>query len=62
MKKPFFSKIIFFRGNILYIMFGRAEGMMKWWTISGAWDEKSFKNDWLSLSSHVGLIMSYAIT
>jgi hypothetical protein len=43
-------------------MFGRAEGMMKWWTISGAWDEKSFKNDWLSLSSHVGVIENYAIT
>ncbi len=35
---------------------------MKWLTFKGAWYEKSFKYDWLSLSSAVGLIEMYANT
>ncbi len=35
---------------------------MKWYTFKGASYEKSFKDDWLNLRIHVGVIEIYAIT
>jgi hypothetical protein len=56
-----FEKIVFSK-TFLPLPVSSGPKAENWSTFKGAWYEKSFYYDWLSLSIQVGLILIYAIS